>query len=122
NLEARGSNGPAIMFETSADNRALVDVYAHAPKPVGTSFAVEIYRRLPNDTDFTSFREAGFLGLNSAYIDGAAVYHAPTDTPEAMDRDSLQHHGSNALAVTRELGSRDLSTLRGGGDATYFPV
>ncbi|WP_083971547.1 M28 family peptidase [Actinoplanes awajinensis] len=122
NLEARGSSGPAIMFETSTGNANLVGAYAHAPYPVGTSFAVEIYRRLPNDTDFTSFREAGFLGLNSAYIDGAAVYHAPTDTPEAMDRDSLQHHGSNALAVTRELGGRDLSTLRGGGDATYFPV
>ncbi|GIF12190.1 M28 family peptidase [Actinoplanes teichomyceticus] len=122
NLEARGSSGPAIMFETSARNAELVEAYARAPYPVGTSFAVEIYRRLPNDTDFTAFRRAGFRGLNSAYIDGAAVYHAPTDRPSAMDRDSLQHHGANALAVTRELGGRDLTTLRGGADATYFPV
>ena len=122
NLEARGSRGPAIMFETSADNRALVDAYAHVPKPVGTSFAVEIYRLLPNDTDFTAFREAGFTGLNAAYIDGAAVYHAPTDTPAAMDRDSLQHHGENTLAIARRLGGRDLSTLDSGEDATYFPA
>jgi hypothetical protein len=122
NLEARGSSGPAIMFETAADNRALVDVYAHAPKPVGTSFAVEIYRLLPNDTDFTAFREAGFTGLNAAYIDGAAVYHAPTDVPSVMDRDSLQHHGDNTLAVTRELGGRDLSRLSSDDDATYFPA
>ncbi|MFI5890472.1 M28 family peptidase [Actinoplanes sp. NPDC051513] len=122
NLEARGSSGPAIMFETAADNRALVDVYAHAPKPVGTSFAVEIYRLLPNDTDFTAFREAGFTGLNAAYIDGAAVYHAPTDLPSAMDLDSLQHHGDNALAVTRDLGGRDLSALTSSDDATYFPA
>ena len=122
NLEARGSSGPAIMFETAADNRALVDVYAHAPRPVGTSFAVEIYRLLPNDTDFTAFREAGFTGLNSAYIDGAAVYHAPTDLPSSMDLDSLQHHGDNALAVTRELGGRDLGTLKSSDDATYFPA
>ncbi|HEX5204725.1 MAG TPA: M28 family peptidase [Actinoplanes sp.] len=122
NLEARGSSGPAIMFETAADNRALVGVYAHAPKPVGTSFAVEIYRLLPNDTDFTAFREAGFTGLNAAYIDGAAVYHAPTDLPSAMDLDSLQHHGDNALAVTRDLGGRDLAALRSADDATYFPA
>jgi len=122
NLEARGSTGPAIMFETADDNAGLVGVFARAARPVGTSFAVEVYRRLPNDTDFTAFREAGFTGLNSAYIDGAAVYHTPLDTPAAMDRDSLQHHGDNVLSLTRELGGRDLPTLRSGGDATYFPL
>ncbi|MFI1993147.1 M28 family peptidase [Actinoplanes sp. NPDC020271] len=123
NLEARGSSGPAIMFETSEKNARLVRAYAQAPYPVGTSFAVEIYRLLPNDTDFTAFREAGFTGLNSAYIDGAAVYHAPTDLPSAMDRDSLQHHGANALALTRTLGdTRDLDKATATGDATYFPV
>ncbi|MEU4422744.1 M28 family peptidase [Actinoplanes sp. NPDC024001] len=123
NFEARGSSGPAIMFETSEGNSRLVEAYGQVPSPVGTSFAVEIYRLLPNDTDFTPFLDAGrFLGLNSAYIDGAAVYHAPTDTPEAMDRDSLQHHGDNALALTRELGGRDLTALESGGDATYFPA
>ena len=122
NLEARGSGGPAIMFETSRHDAALVDLYGHAPKPVGTSFAVEIYRRLPNDTDFTAFRKAGFAGLNSAYIDGAAVYHAPTDLPSAMDRRSLQQHGENALYLVRQLGGRDLKSVRSAGDATYFPV
>ncbi|OJF11035.1 M20/M25/M40 family metallo-hydrolase [Couchioplanes caeruleus] len=122
NLEARGSAGPAIMFETAAANAALVGVFAGAPEPVGTSFAVEVYRRLPNNTDFTAFREHGFTGLNSAYIDGAAVYHAPMDTPDSMDIDSLQHHGVNVLALTRDLGNRDLPGLRSTGDATYFPV
>jgi hypothetical protein len=122
NLEARGSSGPAIMFETSDHNQKLVDAYAHTPKPVGTSFAVEIYRLLPNDTDFTPFRLAGFQGLNSAYIDGAAVYHAPTDLPSSMDRDSLQHHGDNALALARELGDDDLTRLGSSEDATYFPA
>src|SRR5919206_411380 len=38
NLEARGSSGPAILFETSADNAGLVDLYGRTPHPVGTSF------------------------------------------------------------------------------------
>jgi hypothetical protein len=122
NLEARGTSGPAIMFETTDDNSRLVDLYSSAPHPVGTSFAVEIYRLMPNETDFTAFKDAGFAGLNTAYIDGAAVYHAPTDVPAAMDRDSLQHHGENALVLTRELGGRDLRTLSSGEDATYFPA
>jgi hypothetical protein len=122
NVEARGSSGPAITFETSQDDAELIDVFARAPKPVGTSFAVEVYRLMPNDTDFTAFREAGFRGLNAAYIDGAAVYHAPTDVPSAMDRDSLQHHGANALALTRAFGDHDLGTLEARSDATYFPV
>jgi hypothetical protein len=122
NLEARGSTGPAIMFETSRDNAGLIDAYADTPHPVGTSFAVEIYRRLPNDTDFTPFLAAGFAGLNTAYIDGAAVYHTPLDTPATVDSDSLQHHGDNALALARAFGTADLADLDAGGDATYFPV
>ncbi|MEV6490636.1 M20/M25/M40 family metallo-hydrolase [Actinoplanes sp. NPDC051633] len=122
NFEARGSRGPVITFETSPDDNELIGVLAGAPKPVGTSFAVEVYRLLPNDTDFTAFRNAGFRGLNAAYIDGAANYHAPTDTPGEMDRDSLQQHGDNALALTRAFGGRDLNDLEARSDATYFPV
>ncbi|RKN44517.1 M28 family peptidase [Micromonospora endolithica] len=124
NLEARGSTGPVIMFETSRDNAALVDVFGRAaPHPVGTSFAVEIYRALPNDTDFTAFlAENGFVGLNSAYIDGGAIYHTPLDTPASMDRASLQHHGDNALGLAREFGRVDLDTLAAGHDSTYFPL
>lgn len=122
NLESRGSRGPAVTFESSADDAKLIDIYARAPKPVGTSVAVEVYRLLPNDTDFTPFREAGFRGLNTAYIDGAAVYHAPTDLPSVMDQDSLQHLGENALALTREFGGTDLGALEARSDATYFPL
>ncbi|SCG35640.1 M28 family peptidase [Micromonospora halophytica] len=123
NLEARGSTGPVIMFETSRDNAKLVDVFGRAaPHPVGTSFAVEIYRALPNDTDFTAFLDEDFVGLNSAYIDGGAIYHTPLDTPASMDRGSLQQHGDNALGLAREFGRTDLTALRAGHDATYFPV
>ncbi|MEU8210079.1 M28 family peptidase [Micromonospora sp. NPDC049044] len=123
NLEARGSTGPVIMFETSRNNAKLVDVFGRAaPHPVGTSFAVEIYRALPNDTDFTAFLDQKFVGLNSAYIDGGAIYHTPLDTPSAMDRGSLQQHGDNALGLAREFGRTDLTDLRSGHDATYFPV
>ncbi|MDX5458914.1 M28 family peptidase [Micromonospora tulbaghiae] len=123
NLEARGSTGPVIMFETSRNNAKLVEIFGKAaPHPVGTSFAVEIYRALPNDTDFTAFLDRPFVGLNSAYIDGGAIYHTPLDVPARLDRGSLQMHGDNALGLAREFGRTDLGDLRAGHDDTYFPV
>jgi hypothetical protein len=126
NFEARGSGGPSVMFETAAGNADLIAQYAAAvPYPVATSMAVEVYRILPNDTDFTPFRVSGrFTGLNSAYIDGSAVYHSPEDRPEYLDQGTLQQHGANALALARQLGNADLAPLSrpSGHDATYFPV
>ena len=50
---------------------------------MASSFAVEVYRALPNDTDFSVLlADGGFTGLNTAYIDGAAAYHTPQDRPE----------------------------------------
>ncbi|WP_420123963.1 M28 family peptidase [Nakamurella sp.] len=126
NVESRGSTGPSVMFETSPGNADLVSVYGSAvERPVATSLAVEVYRILPNNTDFTPFLDAGrFTGLNSAYIDGSGVYHSPQDTPASMDRASLQHEGENALALTRALAAADLADLAepAAGDATYFPA
>jgi hypothetical protein len=125
NFEARGTTGPPIMFETSRGNAGLAGVFAEAaPHPVATSFAVEVYRALPNDTDFSVLLADGFTGMNTAYIDGAAAYHTPQDLPERMDRASLQGMGDNALALVRALGDRDLGPLAepSDGDATYFPV
>jgi hypothetical protein len=126
NLEARGTGGPPITFETSRGNAALAAHYAAvAPHPVASSFAVEVYRALPNDTDFTPMLADGHVtGLNTAWIDGAAAYHTAQDTPDRMDRGSLQAMGDNTLALTRDLGDADLGTLSrpATDDATYFPV
>ena len=114
------------MFETTRGNAGVVDVYDEAaPYPVATSFAVEVYRILPNDTDFSPFRDSGrFTGLNSAYIDGSPVYHSPQDTPDYFNIDTLQHHGANALALAEAFGDADIAELErpAAGDATYFPV
>ncbi|MGY2064063.1 M28 family peptidase [Blastococcus sp. SYSU DS0619] len=126
NLEARGTTGPPIMFETSLGNAGLAEVFADAAvHPVASSFAVEVYRALPNDTDFSVLLADGdFTGMNTAFIDGAAAYHSPQDAPERLDRGSLQALGDNTLALTRELGDRDLGSLGrpADDDATYFPL
>jgi hypothetical protein len=126
NLEARGTSGPPIMFQTSRGNAGLAGAFADsAPHPVASSFAAEVHRALPGDTDFSVLLADGdFTGLNSAVIDGAAGHHTLQDVPERLDRGALQAMGDNALAVARELAGRDLVALAqpGDQDATYFPV
>lgn len=121
NWEARGVSGPSLMFETSRDNAALVGVFAEAaPHPHGDSSLVELYRLLPNNTDFTEFARAGLPGMNFAYVEGAARYHTPGDSIANLDRASLQHHGANMLGLTRALGNIDLATLTADHDVIFF--
>ena len=73
NFEARGTNGPEIMFETSANNGWLIDEFVKAaPHPVANSLSYDIYKILPNDTDMTIFKGAGIPGLNFAHIGGVS--------------------------------------------------
>lgn len=121
NFEARGNRGPALMFETGADNAWLIDHFRRgAPHPVAGSYSYEIYRRMPNDTDYSVFRRAGVPGLNFAFIAGLPAYHTALDTVDALSPESLQHQGSYALGLARELGGADLAASPGGGDAIYF--
>jgi hypothetical protein len=106
NFEARGTSGPSIMFETSDDNGWLIRNFAQAAShPVANSLSYEVYKRLPNSTDFTIFRRAGYSGLNFAFIDGLANYHSRFDSPENADRGSLQHQGNYVLEMAQHFGN-----------------
>jgi len=65
----------------------------------------EVYRRMPNDTDFTIFKEARLPGLNFAFIGDPQHYHAPSDDVAHLDSRCLQHVGSYALSLARHFGT-----------------
>lgn len=120
NFEARGSSGPAYMFETSAGNGAIVADWASTvPRPAGWSLTYEVYKRLPNDTDFSEFKKLRAAGLNFAFLGDPANYHTPRDSVATLDRGSLQQHGEAALSLARRFGSVDLASLQA-PDAVYF--
>ncbi|WP_460880097.1 M20/M25/M40 family metallo-hydrolase [Pontibacter rugosus] len=120
NLEGRGNEGPSMTFEMSPENGWVTRQYAAAvPHPYFSSLAYEIYSRMPNNTDFTVYKEAGYTGLNSAFIDGFVHYHKATDAPENLSKRSLQHHGSNMLALTRHFGHTSLEATKA-PDAVFF--
>jgi len=123
NFDARGTSGPSIMYETSAGNAWLIQQFAAAdPRPTGNSLTYDVYRRMPNGTDFTIFKLAGIPGLNFAFIGSYANYHAPTDDPAHLDPASLRHHGLHALALARHFGNLDLTSLPRTNDAVYFDL
>ena len=83
NMEARGTRGPSLLFQTSPGDAALIDLYARNVRhPVASSLYGEIYRRLPNDTDLTPFLQAGTAGVNFAFLGNIAQYHTPLDRRE----------------------------------------
>ena len=122
NLDARGSSGPSLMFETGSDNRWLMNLYAGAiRRPLTNSMYYAIYKLLPNDTDFTVYKAAGFQGYNFAFIGDVAHYHTPLDNAAHADASSLQHQGDNALATLLALANADPDPGPV-GEAVYFDV
>jgi hypothetical protein len=122
NVEARGTKGPSLMFETSARNAGLVRVFAASTAhPIASSLFPTLYSILPNDTDLSVYKGAGLAGLNYAIIGGAARYHTPRDDLAHADPGSLQHHGDNALAVVRALAD-GASSSSADDDLVFFDV
>jgi hypothetical protein len=122
NFDARGDRGPVLMFETSERNELLIEELAEAgPAPFASSMMRAAYKLLPNDTDFTVFRNAGYVGLNFAPINGFAFYHTPADSLENVSDRTLQQMGSSMLALAHHFGNSGAPPA-GEGDAVYFNV
>lgn len=104
NLEARGAGGRANMFETGPGNGAMMRLYAgHVHRPATNSLSVLIYDLMPNYTDYTVAKKKGVPGFNLATLDRAYAYHSPMATPAAVDPDSVQDMGDQALALASAL-------------------
>jgi Zn-dependent M28 family amino/carboxypeptidase len=110
NLEARGTTGPSIMFETSGDPAWTARALRRLPHPVATSVAPAVYGLIPNDTDLTVLGRNGMAGLNLAFVLGVVRYHTPLDDVDHLDPRSLQHQGENALALVRAAAEEPLET------------
>jgi len=120
NFEARGNEGPGLAFEFSDDNAWLVSEMAKASKrPIANSLSYEVYKRMPNGTDFTVFSESGVQGINYAFIDGFSYYHNPADNIENLSLESVQHTGENMYRMAKHFSNFDF-TATPKGNASFF--
>jgi hypothetical protein len=100
NMEARGTGGPAIMFQTSMPNgRDIAALTSRPVRIIANSMAADIYRTLPNDTDATEFLSKGYDVVNFAYIAPLARYHTPLDNLAHLEHESVGHMGGAALVA-----------------------
>jgi hypothetical protein len=122
NLDNRGTSGSTLMFETGAANDWAVRLYSRQPvRHLTSSLFYSIYRLLPNDTDFSVFKNAGYQGLNFAFVGGVALYHTPLDNSANVSVASLQDQGSKGLATILALANTDVPP-QGDSDAVYFDI
>lgn len=122
NVEAVGSSGTGVLFETGPGNGWIVRPWARlAPHPRGGSYAIEIYRRLPNDTDFSILKREGIPGLNFAPIGDSYAYHTARDTADRLSNDALRTTGEDVVETAIGLDALDL-TVRSASDETYFDI
>lgn len=124
NLEARGMSGPALMFETSAENSALIDFFlGSTSRPATASLMPAVYQKMPNGTDMSVFLPEGFTVLNIAAIGEGDHYHDRTDAPDYVSLPTVQHYGDQVLELTRawafDPGGPD---LKADADAYFFPL
>jgi hypothetical protein len=104
NFEARGVNGPVTMFETSQANGVAIAAYASVVRRANaSSLATDVARLIPNDTDVTTYKERGWVTLNSAIVGNETRYHSPGDDLAGLDPKSVQSMGDEALALASDL-------------------
>lgn len=111
NLEARGTAGTQIMFETSDDNYNTVKLFGEVNNNLYTcSIATMIYGMMPNGTDFSNYKDL-YQGVNIANIGEGENYHTQNDNPENIRESCLTQQAQIINNLLDKLGSYDLDLL-----------
>ncbi|MEN8966414.1 MAG: M20/M25/M40 family metallo-hydrolase [Polaribacter sp.] len=127
NFEARGSGGPSyVLMETNGKNSKLLSEFIAAKPnfPAANSLMYSIYKKLPNDTDLTVFREdANINGFNFAFIGDHFDYHTAQDSYESLDRETLLHQADYFTTTLKHFSNCNLENLNSDEDFVYvnFP-
>lgn len=123
NVEARGTSGQSILFETGRANGKLIGEFAAAAKrPLTSSLLATAYGLMPNDTDLSVFKSRGLQGLNFANGEGSSYYHTPLDNLRHIDAGTLQAQGDNIHELLKRLADADLRADGAASDAVYSDV
>jgi hypothetical protein len=121
NFEARGTGGRSFMFETGPGNLDAARVLRAAGGATAASVYTTIYRTLPNDTDLSEFAVLGVPAMNFAFTDGVELYHTSGDDLAHLSPGSVQHHGSQMLALVKLIGNGPLPRPVT-GDGVFFDL
>ncbi len=120
NLEARGTAGTQIMFETSANNFNTIKMFAKVNKSLVTcSVATMIYDMMPNGTDFSNYKEF-YQGVNIANIGGGENYHTQNDDLAHVGANYVTQQAQIVEDLLETLATYDLDTLYEADESAIF--
>ena len=105
NVEARGTRGTAVFFESNQPNADAITAFSGAPRGIASSVMADVYALLPNSTDVSVLTRDGLDIVNLALLDGVEDYHTPQDSLASLDPGSVQHAGDTALHTLRHFAS-----------------
>lgn len=104
NLEARGSSGPAWMFEMGPNSTHLLEAFAASTsKAYTSSLAATVYGWLSNATDVDVYKAHDLPALNFAFLAGGANYHTANDSLDNLADRSIQSHSENIWHLVDSL-------------------
>ena len=126
NVEARGTWGPALLFETCPGSEKVMDLYASAASyPYTYSLSTLVYRFLPNFTDYTIIKDS-IPGVNFSTVADINHYHTHLDNFSNVSEKSIQHYGSQILPLTREYvlngDYSDVNAMKADSDPVSFTI
>uniref|UniRef100_A0AC34FYF9 Peptidase M28 domain-containing protein n=1 Tax=Panagrolaimus sp. ES5 TaxID=591445 RepID=A0AC34FYF9_9BILA len=124
NLEASGSGGREILFQSGPFSQWMLDAYLNAaPYPHCSVIGQEVFQSgiVPSDTDFRIFRDHGKIsGLDFAFAQNAYWWHTEFDEARRITKGSIQRAGENVLATLRYLLAQDSFAAANNTKASIF--
>ncbi len=126
NVEARGTWGPALLFEACPGNAKVQELYAStAAYPFTYSLTTVVYQFLPMFTDFTIVKDE-LPGLNFSNIADVNHYHTDLDNFSNISEKTIQHYGAQILPLAMEYLTgeeyADKDYLRSDSDKVNFTI
>ena len=126
NIEARGTYGPALLFETCSGNEKVMKLYADAARyPYTYSLTTVVYGFMPNFTDFTVVKDE-IPGMNFSSIADINHYHTDLDNFSNINERTIQHYGEQilpvAMAYLTDERFSDKDYLKAENDTTNFTI
>lgn len=125
NLEARGTSGPVIMFQTSEKNSRVLDLYKSTNYPMTSSLITDLYKG-SGRSDFLNIEKKGLAGINFTTLDKVEYYHTPEDSYANISDKSLKHYGDQVLPIVEKFvyssKYNDINYFKQGNASIFFTL
>lgn len=125
NVDARGTYGPALLFEVSSPDERMMELYKAAKSPYAYSLTNVVYKYMPNGTDFTVVKDV-IPGMNFSNVADINTYHTDQDNFDNISLKTIQHYGAQILPVAEKYVTdpvySDKDYLKSGKQTVNFTI